>query len=162
MYSRKTTPLLFHFRICRICTLSQSAMVSYVSKDDCCARSKRYLMRILMRKFSKELWPVLLWKLTKKAGLGICSFAHRLFAHWSFAHLLQLLRTNEWMWAIHSGRSGQMSNCERIAQVPHDKWANVSNSLRLLRTNEPMSESLSFFLSKSLIFSFAHKKLAIC
>ena len=49
------------------------------------------------------------------------------------------------MWAIRSGCSGQMSNCERIAQVAHDKWANVSHSLRSLRTNEWMSKSLVFF-----------------
>ena len=62
------------------------------------------------------------------AGLGFCSFAHR-----SFAHLLKSLRTNERMWAIFSGTSGQMS-----------EWANRS-----------------FFLSKSVIFLFAHKKWAI-
>ena len=68
------------------------------------------------------------------AGWGMCSFAHR-----SFAHVLKLLRTNEQMWGIRSGCSGQMSDCERIAQVAHDKWANVSNLLRSLMINERMS-----------------------
>ena len=83
------------------------------------------------------------------AGLGICSIAHSLicsnhseqiskcerFAQvaqdkWATGSTsLRLLMTNEQIWAIHSGRSGQMS-----------KWANSS-----------------VFLCKSLIFSFAHK-----
>ena len=35
-----------------------------------------------------------------------------------------------------------MSDCERIAQVAHDKWGTVSDLLRSLMINEPMSESL--------------------
>ena len=72
---------------------------------------------------------------------------------------------------IRSSHSGQISECERFAQVAQDKWATVSESLRSLMTNEgvwairsgcsgPMSESL-VFLSKSLMFSFAHKKWTI-
>ena len=73
------------------------------------------------------------------AGLGIfCSIAHSLIR--AFAHLLKSLRTNKQMWAICSGCSGQMSDWEHIAQVAHDKWANLSNSLRSIRTNEQMSE----------------------
>ena len=53
------------------------------------------------------------------------------------------------MWAIHSGSSGQMSNCEQIAQFAHDKWVNVSDLLRLLMTNERMSKSLGFFIANS-------------
>ena len=34
------------------------------------------------------------------------------------------LPKNERPWAIRSGRSEEMSNCERIAQVDHQKWAN--------------------------------------
>ena len=49
------------------------------------------------------------------------------------------------MWAIHSGRSGQLSACEQIAQDAHDKWANMSDFHRSLRTNERMSELLGFF-----------------
>ena len=49
-----------------------------------------------------------------------------------------------------------MSYCERIAQFAHDKWANVSNLLRSLRTNE----QIALFYSKSIIFSFAHKKMS--
>ena len=72
---------------------------------------------------------------------------------------------------IRSSRSGQISECERFAQVAQDKWATVSESLRSLMTNEgmwairsgcsgQMSELLGF-LSKSLMFSFAHKKWTI-
>ena len=53
------------------------------------------------------------------------------------------------MWAICSGRSGKMSDCERFAQVAHDKWVNVSDSLRSLRTNGQMSESLGFLLFRA-------------
>ena len=74
------------------------------------------------------------------SGLGIRSFPHS----------LKSLRTNEQMWAIFSGCSGQMSDCEQIAQVAHDKWANVSNLLRSLRTNERIT--LFFEQIKSLIF----------
>ena len=37
---------------------------------------------------------------------------------------LRSLTKNERPWAIHSGRSEEMSNHERIAQVAHLKWAN--------------------------------------
>ena len=78
--------------------------------------------------------------------MKICSFAHR-----SFTHSLKLLSTNEQMWAIHSGRSGQLSACEQIAQVAHDKWANMSDFHRSLRTNERIARlfwaSHSFSLS---------------
>ena len=39
---------------------------------------------------------------------------------------------------IRSSRSGQISECERFAQVTQDKWATVSESLRSLMTNEGM------------------------
>ena len=41
--------------------------------------------------------------------------------------------------------------CEKIAQVAHQKWTTMSNSLRLLRGNERMSELL-LFLSELLLF----------
>ena len=67
------------------------------------------------------------------------------------------------MWVICSGRSGQMSDCDRIAQVAHEKWANVSDLLRSLRTNE---RQIARFCSKWFILSFAHKiirkKLYFC
>ena len=61
-------------------------------------------------------------------------FAYSLIAHSLIAHSL-----------IRSNLSGQMSECERFAQVAQDKWANVSDSLRSLGTKERMSESLGFF-----------------
>ena len=63
------------------------------------------------------------------------------------------------MWAIHSGCSGQMSDCEQIAQVAHDKWANVSDLLRSLRTNEQMSKKLSFF-KQIAHFLFCSQKMS--
>ena len=53
------------------------------------------------------------------AGLGICSFAHS----------LRLLKSNERLWVICSDRSGQMSDCEQIAQVAHVKRATMSELL---------------------------------
>ena len=37
---------------------------------------------------------------------------------------LRSLTKNEQPWAIRSGHSEEMSNCEQIAQVAHQKWAN--------------------------------------
>ena len=59
---------------------------------------------------------------------------------------LRLLTKNEWPWAICSGRSEEISDCEQIA--------------RLLTKNERMSESL-IFLSESLIRLFLDQKQVI-
>ena len=62
------------------------------------------------------------------AYLLICSGAQITKIKWAtVSHLLRLLRTNERLWANHSGHSWQMSNCEWLAQVAHDKWANEQN-----------------------------------
>ena len=50
-----------------------------------------------------------------------------------------------------------MSDREQFAQIAHQEWATVSESLRLLTKNEWMSESLVFF-SKSLHCKFICKK----
>ena len=55
---------------------------------------------------------------------------------------LRSLRTNERLWANHSGHSSQKSDREQIAQVAHNKWATVSDFLRLLMINEQIA---SFF-----------------
>ena len=47
-----------------------------------------------------------------------------------------------------------MSDREQIAQVPQDKWANVSNSLKSLRGNEQMSVSLKKIWPKKSNFLF--------
>ena len=87
-------------------------------------------------------------------GLGICSFAHRSFAHslkiaqdkWAnVSESLKSLRTNERLWANRSGRSGQMSDCEQIAQIAHDIWVNVSDLLRLLSEWAKGSQKMSYF-----------------
>ena len=100
----------------------------------------------------------------KTTGLGIRSFAHHSFAQinqnkwatvsdslillktnerlwanrswhsWKMSDLLRSLRGNERSWAIRSDRLEEMSDHEQIAQVAHQKQANVSDALRSLRT----------------------------
>ena len=81
-------------------------------------------------------------------------FIHSSYQGWEFAHLLRSLKSNEQLWAICSNRSGQMSNCEQIAQVAHVKRATISKSLRSLMKNEQSWDIRSGR-------SFAHKKWAI-
>ena len=88
-------------------------------------------------------------------GLGICSFAHR-----SFAHLLILLKSNEQLWALRSDRSRQMSDHEQISQVAQRKWVTVSDSLRLLRGNEQSERIAHFAHQKWANERFAQKNLA--
>ena len=74
------------------------------------------------------------------------------FAHSLIDHSLILLKSIEWLWAICSDRSRQMSDCERIAQVVQDKWATMSDLLRSLMINDQMRISLKkFWLQKSKI-----------
>ena len=50
-----------------------------------------------------------------------------------------------------------MSDCERFAHIAQDKWATVSESLRLIRGNERMSDLLKKIClqkSKILFFNF--------
>ena len=50
-----------------------------------------------------------------------------------------------------------MSDCERFAHIAEDKWATVSESLRLIRGNERMSDLLKKIClqkSKILFFNF--------
>ena len=70
------------------------------------------------------------------SGLGIRSFAH--FAQIKWAPVSNSLRslTNERLWANRSGRSEEMSDSERIAQVAQDKWATLSDSLRSLKKRQ--------------------------
>ena len=64
-------------------------------------------------------------------------FAHFALIKWAaVSDSLRSLKTNERPWANRSGRSEEMSDRERIAQVTQDKWATVSDSLRSLKTNE--------------------------
>ena len=57
---------------------------------------------------------------------------------------LRSLTKNEWPWGIPSGRSEEISDCERIAQVAHQK--------------ERMSELL-IFLSESHSLIFGQKTI---
>ena len=59
-------------------------------------------------------------------------FAHALIAQIKWATVsdsLWLLKTNEWPWAICSGRSEEMSNPEGIAQIAQDKWATMREKM---------------------------------
>ena len=59
------------------------------------------------------------------------------------------------MWAIRSGRSEKISDCERIAQVAHQKWANeriacfferIAHSLIFSqKTSDLLRKSMSHF-----------------
>ena len=74
----------------------------------------KYKHKLLMTYFQGER------KRDKSTFLQGWEFAHSLNAH-SF---------------ICSFSSNQMSDCERFAQITHDKWVTVSKSLRSLKTNE--------------------------
>ena len=87
--------------------------------------------------------------------------------------LLRSLKTNERLWLNRSGRTRQMSNRKWIAQVAHDKWATVSDSLRSLMINKQMSAFLKNFWLTNLksyllvcftvhIYIFLSKKWANC
>ena len=58
------------------------------------------------------------------------------------SNLFRSLKTNERLYANRSGRSEEMRDREQIAQIAQDKGVTVSNSLKLLRGNEGMSDSL--------------------
>ena len=63
-----------------------------------------------------------------------------------------MLRTKEQLWAKRSGHSWQKSDCEWIAQVAHQKWVTVSDSLRSLTKNERMSKSFFFWANERINF----------
>ena len=46
-----------------------------------------------------------------------------------------------------------MSDCERIAQVPHEKWATVSDSLRSLMINEDIVPKMSEWVNCSFFWA---------
>ena len=87
----------------------------------------------------------------------LCSFAHFAQIKWaSVSYSLRLLKIKEQPWANHSGRSRKLSDREQIAQVAHDKWMTLSDSLRSLMINERMSDLLNncwLKTSKILFFS---------
>ena len=74
-------------------------------------------------------------------------------AHLLIAYSLRSLKSNEQLWTIRSDRSGQMSDREWIAQVAHDKWATMSDSLKKNLTKRLKSYFL-VNLKKRAICSF--------
>ena len=93
--------------------------------------------------------------------------------------LLRLLKAKERLWANCSGRSWQMSDRERFAQVAHDKWVNerftqkfwlkkskiLFFSMFYIRffylKNERFAHSLFFGEQCEQIAKVAHQKLAM-
>ena len=82
------------------------------------------------------------------AGLGIrslliCSFRKSNERLWAIrSDRSRQVSESERLWGNRSGCSYQKSDYERIAQVAHDKWTTVSDSLRSLMINEQMSDLL--------------------
>ena len=81
----------------------------------------------------------------------MCSFNFFWWAMWAnhsvrspkvsnVSESLRSLTKNEWPWASHSGRSEEMRNRERIAQVAHQKWVNE----QIARFFEQIAHSLIF------------------
>ena len=96
------------------------------------------------------LWPLINMKFENFADLGVsCPMLNPFIIREKSIYTIHLYS----MWRI-----GQMSDCERIAKVAHDKWTNMSDSLRSLRTNERISESLGFFLA-NCSFLFRSQKI---
>ena len=97
-----------------------------------------------------------------KSGLGIrsftlCSFAHFAQIKWAtVSDSLRSLKTNERLWAYRSGRSRQINNRERIAQVTHDKWAyeRLAQQILAKKSNFLVFFINVFYFSDSLIPSF--------
>ena len=79
------------------------------------------------------------------------------------SELLSSLTKNERPWAICSGRSEEVSDCERIAQVAHQKWENESigrffeRIAHSLIFGQNTSDSLGKLMSEvqALLFSFS-------
>ena len=79
----------------------------------------------------------------------ICSFTQIAQDKWAnVSDLLRSLRTNEQMWANHSGCSWQRSECELFAQVAQDKWADERNAWVFLA-----NPSFSLVLTKNEQFA---------
>ena len=64
-----------------------------------------------------------------------------------------------WDLLICSNCSRQMSKWERFAQIPQDKWATVSESLRSLMTNERMWAIHSYHSWPHMSFTYICKKV---
>ena len=122
-----------------------------------------------MKKVENLVWLSLLKRIRKShmtpRSMQGWAFAHSLIAH-SLICSFYLLKSNERLWAIRSDRSRQMSYRERIA---HDKWATVSDSLRLFMINGWMSKLLKkcwlkkykIFFSVCFIYVFLFTKWVI-
>ena len=113
-----------------------------------------------LHNISYRIWKS--WNISKARNSLICSSLLCSFAHFaqiiwaSVSYSLRLLMTKEQPWANRSGRSRQLSDREQIAQVAHDKWMTLSDSLRSLMINERMSDLLNncwLKTSKILFFS---------
>ena len=112
--------------------------------------SKWAMSKNIWLKKSQILFQYVLYTILKKIVLK--KWANRLFL------LISSFLVRDVSKSLISLKSNE--RCEQITQVAHQKWATMSDSLRLLTKNERMSELL-IFLNQSLICSFLDKKRGI-
>ena len=107
---------------------------------------------------------------TRAGNSLICSSLVHSFAHFAqikwatVSDSLISLKTNERLWVNRLGRSRQMSNSKRFAQVPHDKWANEQLAKKiknLILKNERFAHYLNFGERCERIGQVAHQKWAL-
>ena len=65
---------------------------------------------------------------------------------------LRSLTKNEQPWAIRSGRSEEMSNCEQIAQVAHQKWANEWTATFMSKSENRWANSQPWLIGTYYLF----------
>ena len=85
----------------------------------------------LSEKTPLDIWPIrwvpFVWEKVRKKLNDNGSFSScHCFQQRSIPRAGNSLKSNERLLAIHSDRSRKLSDCERISQVAHDKWATVS------------------------------------
>ena len=74
------------------------------------------------------------------------------------SELLTVAHQKRAMGANRSGRSPKLSDHEWFAQVTHQKWATISESLGSLTKNEGVSELLVFWANQSFAHFFRIKR----
>ena len=75
---------------------------------------------------------------------------------------LRVLTKNERPWAIRSGPSEKMSNCEQITQVAHQKWAQRNEQLWANRSGRSgRSPKMSKWVNCSFFEQIAHSHIFV-
>ena len=96
----------------------------------------------LKKNWLKNLNPIFKYVLYTFFILKNERFAHFLFFNEQCERIAQVAHKKLAMWANRSGRSPKMSDHEWFAQVAHQKWATMSESLRSLIFSQKTSYSL--------------------